>query len=105
MPVEDGGDVGAFESPIFGLGSRTPTVEFVVWTRLAITRQNAVRILLMETEGVCEQTGLGSERSGLGRHAHRRTEDSFLAIMAAIMAPVPAWASRARGVKHLQADG
>ncbi|WP_344619165.1 hypothetical protein [Dactylosporangium salmoneum] len=88
VPVEDGGDIGAVESPILlGLGSRPPTVEFVVWIRLAVTRQDAVRILLMETKSVCEQRGLGSERSGLGRHAHRRTEDSILAIMAAMMPP------------------
>ncbi|MGC1214336.1 MAG: hypothetical protein WA890_24140 [Micromonospora sp.] len=88
VPVEDGGDIGAIESPIFlGLGSRPRTVELVIWIRLAVTQQNAVRILLMETKGVCEQSRLGSERSGLGRHAHRRTEDSILAIMAAMMPP------------------
>jgi hypothetical protein len=88
VPVEDGGDIGAIESPIFlRMGSRPPTVQLVVWIRLAVTRQNAVRILLMETNGVCEQSDLGSERSGLGRHAHRRTEDSILAIMAAMMPP------------------
>ncbi|GIH19349.1 hypothetical protein Raf01_75210 [Rugosimonospora africana] len=88
VPVEDGGDVGALESPIFWrLGSRPPTVEFVIGIRLAVARQNAVRTLLMKAKSVCEQSVLGSEQSGLGRHAHRRTEDSILTIMAAMMPP------------------
>lgn len=73
---KDGGDIGAVESPIvLGLGSRPPTVEFVVWIRLAVSRQNAVRISLI----------WGPSGPGPGRQAHRRTEDSILAIMAAMM--------------------
>jgi hypothetical protein len=106
VPVEDGGDVGAIESPIFlGLGSRPPTVKFVVWIRLAVTRQDAVGILLMETKGVCEQSGLRSERSGLGRHAHRRTEDSILSIMTGMMPFQTSPGQVARRVKHLRVGG
>jgi hypothetical protein len=61
--------------------------------------------LLMETKGVCEQSGLGSERSGLGRHAHRRTEDSILSIMTGMM-PLQTWSGQvARHAKHLRAGG
>jgi hypothetical protein len=57
------------------------TVAFVVRMRLAVTRQGTVRNVLMQTQGVFEQGRLGSEQPRLGRHAHRRTEDSILSIM------------------------
>ncbi|GAA2068654.1 hypothetical protein GCM10009779_71690 [Polymorphospora rubra] len=48
MPVENGGHVGAVESPIVpGLRSPPAVVERVVRIRLAITRQGTVRILLV----------------------------------------------------------
>lgn len=85
--VEDGGNVDAAEALIFpGLRSLPPeAVELVVRIRLTITCQGQVRILLMQAQGVFEQCGLGSERSRLGRHAHRRMEDSILSIMAGMM--------------------
>ncbi|GAB3088696.1 hypothetical protein [Micromonospora schwarzwaldensis] len=84
MHVENGGNFDAAEALIFpGLRALPPVaVASVVRTGLAITRQGRVRILLMQAQGVFEQGGLGSERSRLGRHAHRQTEDSILSIMA-----------------------
>ncbi len=43
----------------------------------------------MQTQSVAEQSARGSERHGLGRHAHRRAEGSIRSIMDAMM-PVPA---------------
>jgi hypothetical protein len=85
--VEDSGDVSTVEPPIFpGLRSMPPTVvEVVVRIRLAVTRKRRVRILLMQAQSVFEQGDLGSERSRLGRHAHRRTENSTLSIMPGMM--------------------
>ncbi|MEV4141690.1 hypothetical protein AB0J72_57245 [Dactylosporangium sp. NPDC049742] len=82
VPVEDGGGIDAVESPILvGLGSRPVPVGSVVRIRCAVTGQDTIRMLPVQTQRV------GEERSGLGRLAHRRTEDSILAIMATIMPP------------------
>ena len=57
----------------------------LVRIRLTVATQNTVGMLLVETQSVFEQSDPGSEQSRLGRHAHRRTEDSILLIMAAMM--------------------
>jgi hypothetical protein len=69
--------------------------------RLTVARQNTVRMLLVETQSVLEQSNLGSEQSRLGRHAHRRTEDSILSIMAAMIPPSRALQQAAAPVKCL----
>ncbi|MFI1195342.1 hypothetical protein ACH4T9_19075 [Micromonospora sp. NPDC020750] len=102
MHVEDGGNFDAAEALIFpGLRALPPVaVAFVVRIGLAITRQGRVRILLMQAQGVFEQGGLGSERSRLGRHVHRRTDDSILSIMAGMM-PVRTDQGKARYAESL----
>ncbi|GGP13771.1 hypothetical protein LDL08_21020 [Nonomuraea glycinis] len=84
--VQDAGDVRASESLIFRWVWPSPlTVESIVGVRLSITWQRGVWILLMQVHRVVEQADLGSERSRLGRRAHRRREDSILSIMFAMM--------------------
>ncbi|GIJ24527.1 hypothetical protein Vlu01_51510 [Micromonospora lutea] len=60
---------------------------FCVRIRLTVARQDTIGMLLVETQRVFVQSDSGSEQSRLGRHAHRRTEDSILSIMAAMMPP------------------
>jgi hypothetical protein len=88
MPVEDDSDIGSVEPAVPrtpGRPLRTVPVTFIVWIRLTVARQSTVGMLLMQTQSVFEQGDLGSEQSRLGRHAHRRTGDSFLSIMTAIV--------------------
>ncbi|GLW35208.1 hypothetical protein Areg01_81440 [Actinoplanes regularis] len=68
----------------------------IVRIRLTVARQSTVGMLLMETQSVFEQCDLGSEQSRLGRHAHRRTEDSILSIMAAMIPPRTSFSKRHR---------
>ena len=58
-----------------------PPMEVIVWVRFTVARQDAVRTLLVQTQGVCEQRGLVSERSGPGCQVHRRAGDSIPSIM------------------------
>jgi hypothetical protein len=80
-------------------------VTLIVWIRLTIAGQSAVGMVLMETQSVFEQSYLGSEQSRLGRHTHRRTEDSILSIMGAMIPPSRALHQAAAPVKHLGAGG
>jgi hypothetical protein len=86
--VQDGRDIGPATPWIFR-GSRVlpPAVEFVVRIRLTTTRQRRVWILLMQAQRMFEETALESERSRLDGHAHRRPEDSILAITVGMMPP------------------
>ncbi|GIJ10459.1 hypothetical protein Van01_36730 [Micromonospora andamanensis] len=59
----------------------------IVRIRLTVARQSPIGMSLMETQSVVEQSDPGSEQSRLGRHAHRRTEDSILSIMAVMIPP------------------
>ena len=68
----------------------------LVRIRLTVARQSTVGMLLMETQSVFEQSDLGFERSRLGSHAHRQTEDSILSIMTAMISPPRASRGNAR---------
>ncbi|MFG1653235.1 hypothetical protein ACGFIE_25230 [Micromonospora sp. NPDC049275] len=72
-------------------------VTVMVRIRFTVARQSTVGMLLMETQSVLEQGDLGSEQSRLGHHAHRRTDDSILAIMAAMIPPSHTLSKRRRG--------
>jgi hypothetical protein len=48
---------------------------------LAVLRERDIRVEAVELQSVFVQALLISEQSGLGRLAHRRTEDSILSIM------------------------
>ena len=82
MPVENDSDIGSVEAPILATAR---AVTLLVRVRLAVGGQSAVGMVLVEAQSVLEERGLGSGQAGLGRHAHRRTEDSILTIMAAMI--------------------
>jgi hypothetical protein len=59
VSVEDDGDAGAVELPVF-LGSLPPSMALVVRIRLAIAWQRRIRISSLQAEGVVELGGLRS---------------------------------------------
>ncbi|GAA2085204.1 hypothetical protein GCM10009780_25050 [Actinomadura alba] len=82
MRIEDGGGVHTLATGV--IRPPRPAIApmvFFVGIRLAITRQRRVGIQVMQPQSVVIQAHPGSERSMLGRLAHRRTEDSILLIM------------------------
>lgn len=78
--IQDGSDFGTDQPLIFLNTGAAPAVELVIRVRLAVAWQRRMRSFPMQPQGVFEQADPGSERHRLGRHAHRRTEDSILSI-------------------------